>query len=128
MMNITKQYTMMIKDANVMKRLRLMLKNKFFRMIQVAKHTLNRKDMSHIEGGKLLTDKIIDAVQIVMKNQFRDPKTDGFQSVLNKQRVLNFKKAESNLILNSAPRKPQIRSLDHCFYLTLSGRYTKYFG
>ena len=46
----------------------------------------------------MLNDTIIDAAQFLMKKQFTDPKIEGFQSVLNKQRVTSFKKVENDMI------------------------------
>ena len=66
--------------------------------LKVGKHTLHDNDKADIENRKMLNDTIIDAAQFLMKKQFTDPKTEGFQSVLNKQRVTSFKKVENDMI------------------------------
>ena len=66
--------------------------------LKVGKHTLHDNNKADIENRKMLDDKIIDAAQFVMKKQFTDPKIEGFQSVLNKQRVTSFKKVENDMM------------------------------
>ena len=66
--------------------------------IQVAKHKLYFKDELDIENIKMLNDRIIDTSQIIVKDQFTDHKIERFQSVLNKQRISNFKKTETEKI------------------------------
>ena len=66
--------------------------------VNVSKQSLNLKDKIDIEGKELLNDKAIDVAQEIMKNQFTNPQINGFQSVLNKQRVSHFKKVEKDMV------------------------------
>ena len=66
--------------------------------ISVSKYSLNSKDKHDIENKELLNDKIIDAAQETMKNQFTNPKINGFQSVLNKQRAHRFNMVEKDMV------------------------------
>ena len=66
--------------------------------ISVSKYSLNSKDKHDIENKELLNDKIIDAAQEIMKNQFTTLKINGFQSVLNKQRADRFDKVEKDTV------------------------------
>ena len=70
--------------------------------VNVSKQSLNLKDKIDIEGKELLNDKTIDVAQEIMKNQFTNPQINGFQSVLNKQRVSHFKKSRKRHGTNSA--------------------------
>ena len=66
--------------------------------VNVSKQTLNFKDKQNIDTKELLNDKTIDVAQAIMKNQFINPKINGFQSVLNKQRVTGFNKVEKDMV------------------------------
>lgn len=58
--------------------------------------TLTKTDKDEIEGKCQLDDKIIEASQSILKQQF--PNFNGFQSTLFKQNIKHFKKEDKNMI------------------------------
>ena len=62
------------------------------------KYTLTLTDKADIEGKELLNDKVIDAAQAIMKDQFTDPKINGLQPTLYKQNVKHFKKVDKDMV------------------------------
>ena len=62
------------------------------------KYTLTLTDKADIEGKELLNDKVIDAAQAIMKDQFTDPKINGLQPTLYKQNVKHVKKVDKDMV------------------------------
>ena len=66
--------------------------------ITISKLSLKLKDKDDLEKSELLNDKTIDVAHEIMKTQFANPKINGFQSVLNKQRNSNFNRVEKDMV------------------------------
>ena len=64
--------------------------------IETTRFTLTKTDKDEIEGKCQLSDKIIEAAQSILKQQF--PNLNGFQSTLFKQNIKHLKKEDKNMI------------------------------
>ena len=67
--------------------------------LKIFNLSLKQKDKNIIINKDMLNDRIIDAAQIIMKNQFKhSPQINGFQPTIFKQNTKHFKKTNKDML------------------------------